>query len=247
MGIVKEMMNSARETAWAWSDATVLAADLEVNREAARAWLPGWLRLLEPARATVFVADYPNKLPSGVDPYHETAILLHVRLGRAEGVFCPWMLVDDDAAMLLGRESLGYPKKLGNITLSAEAGLVKANVERKGASLLEITGDIEGEDPAPPPMFSRNFFNVWGPIGLTFQKILFFSTSEEILEARRVTARVTIGGSERDPLDVLDFGEVLEARLYRLNFGKTRSLRLPMPLLPVSPRFMFKHWNTRYL
>ena len=113
MGTVKDFMRSMREVKWAWSDASVLAADVKVNEKAASSWLPGWLRILEPAMATVFVADYPNKLPSGVDPYKETAILLHVRLGKAGGVFCPWMLVDDDAALLLGRETLGYPKKLG--------------------------------------------------------------------------------------------------------------------------------------
>jgi acetoacetate decarboxylase len=247
MGTVKDFMNAQREVEWMWSNAFVFAADLEVNKEAASSWLPGWLRLLEPAKATVFVADYPNRLPSGVDPYHETAILLHVRLGKTKGVFCPWMLVDDDAAMLLGRESLGYPKKLGNISLAAEEGQVRASVERKGVMLLDIAGDLEGVDPAPPPVFARKFFNVWGLVGFTLQKILYFSTEEEIIEARTVSARVAVSGSERDPLDELGFGEVLGARFYRLNFGKTASRRPPIPLLPVSPTFMYRHWNLRYL
>jgi acetoacetate decarboxylase len=247
MGIVRDFMKTQREEEWIWRDACVLAADLEVNARAAAAWLPGWLRLLEPARATVFVADYPHKLPSGVNPYHETAILLHVRLGRKQGVFCPWMLVDDDAAMLLGRESLGYPKKMGEISLKAEEGRVEASVERKGARLLDIAGDLEGADPAPPPMFARNFFNVWGLVGFTLQKILFFSTEEEIIAAHRVNAEVKVGGSGIDPLDDLGFKEVIRAHLYRLNFASTSTRRLPLPLLPVSPTFMYRHWNLRYI
>jgi acetoacetate decarboxylase len=247
MGMAKDFMSARRAGGWIWSDASVLAADLEVDDKAARSWLPGWLRILEPARATVFVADYPNQLPSGVDPYRETAILLHVRLGKSEGVFCPWMLVDDDAAMLLGRESLGYPKKLGDISLSVEDDRVKAGVERKGAKLLDITGDLDGIDPAPTPMFARNFFNVWGLLGFTLQKILYFKTEEEILEARMVSAEVAVSGSERDPLDELGFGKVTGARYYRLNFGKASSRGFPMPLLPVSPKFIFRHWNLRYI
>jgi acetoacetate decarboxylase len=247
MGAVKDFMDAQRKEKWIWRDASVIAADLEVNKKAAAAWLPGWLRLLEPARATVFVADYPHKLPSGVNPYRETAILLHVRLGKKQGVFCPWMLVDDDAAMLLGRESLGYPKKMGEIALEAEDGRIKASVERKGVLLLDIAGDIESEDPAPPPMFARNFFNVWGLVGFTFQKILFFSTKEEIIEAYDVSAKVSLGGSEIDPLYELGWGEVLSAHLYRLNFASTRTRKLPLPLLPVSPAFMYKHWNLRYI
>jgi acetoacetate decarboxylase len=246
MGFVKDFVSNRREGGWGWNDASILAADLEVDEKAASSWLPGWLRMLEPARATVFVADYPGTRV-GIDPYHETAILLHVRLGKTRAVFCPWMLVDDDAAMLQGREVLGYPKKMGEISLSVGDGRVKASVERKGAKLLDITGDLGGVDPAPPPMFARNFFNVWGLVGLATQKILFIKTEEEILEARNVNAAVTVGGSERDPINELGFGEVMEARLYRLNFARTDSRRLPIPLLPVSPKFMLRHWNLRYL
>ena len=225
----------------------MFSADLEVNKRAAASWLPNWLRILEPARASVFVADYPHRLPSGVNPYHETAILLHVRLGKKQGVFCPWMLVDDDAAMLLGRESLGYPKKMGEISISEEDGQVKARVERKEARLLDISGEVEGTHPSPPPMFARDFFNVWGLVGLTLQKILFFSTEEEIIEAHSVNAEVKVGGSDIDPLDELGFGEVLGSYLYRLNFARTDSRRLPLPLLPVGPAFMYRNWNLRYL
>jgi len=182
-----------------------------------------------------------------VNPYRETAILLHVRLGKKEGVFCPWMLVDDDAAMLLGRETLGYPKKMGEISLEAEGGRVKARVERKGTLLLDIAGETGDTDPSPPPMFARNFFNVWGPVGLTFQKILYFFTQEEIIAAHNVSVEVSIDSSDIDPLHELGWGEVVSAHLYRLNFGSTRTSRLPLPLLPVSPAFMYRHWNLRYI
>jgi len=247
MGAVKDFMDAQRKEKWIWRDASVIAADLEVDTKAASAWLPGWLRILEPARATVFVADYPYKLPSGVNPYRETAILLHVRLGRKEGVFCPWMLVDDDAAMLLGRESLGYPKKMGEIALDTEGGHLRARVERKGTMLLEIAGEAGDADHAPPPMFARNFFNVWGLVGFTLQKILYFSTQEEIIAAHQVSAEVSVGGSDIDPLHELGWGEVLRAHFYNLNFGSTRTSKLPLPLLPVSPAFMYKHWKLRYI
>jgi Acetoacetate decarboxylase (ADC) len=247
MGPVRDFVMAQRESKWAWSDASVLAVDLAVDKKAASSWLPGWLRVLEPARATIFVADYPNKLPTGVNPYHETAILLHVRLWNAKGIFCPWMLVDDDAAMLLGRETLGYPKKMGELSLAVEDGRVRARVERKGTKLLDITGDLKGMDATPPPMFARNFFNVWGLVGLSTQKILYFKTKEEILEARNVDARVAINGSEIDPLHELGFGEVLDAHLYRLNFHRTDTRGMPLPLLPVSPSFMIRHWNLRYI
>ena len=64
MGAVKDFMDAQRKEKWIWRDASVIAAELQVDARSAAAWLPGWLRILEPPRATVFVAVYPHKLPS---------------------------------------------------------------------------------------------------------------------------------------------------------------------------------------
>ncbi len=246
MGIIKDLRNMRGDGEWGWENACILILDMEVDAKAASLWLPGGLKLIEPARATIFVADYP-KLTNGVDPYHEAAVLLHVRLGWVRAVFNPWMLVDDDSAMLLGREALGCPKKMGKISLSVKNGRIKAVVERRGVKLLDINGKVEGPDHAPPPFFERPWINVWGPMGLAVQRLLYFKAEEEILEAQMVSGKISVNGSERDPLNELKFGKVIEARLYRENFARNESNAIPIPLFPVSPRFMLRNWALRYL
>jgi len=245
MGILRDMRKIRGDAEWMWVNARILAVDMAVDATAASSWLPGGMRLLQPARATVFVADYPE-LTFDLDPYHETAVLLHVRFGWMRAVFNPWMLVDDDSAMLLGREALGCPKKMGKISLAVEGDHVEASVERKGVQLLEVSGTLEGPDNDPPPFFDRHWITVWGLIGLTVQKLLHWRAQEEILETQKVKANISVNGSMKDPLHELKLGEVLETRLYRMNFARTQSRAAPIPIFPVSPRFILRNYPLRY-
>ncbi len=246
MGILEEMRRIKGDAEWMWLNANILAVEMAVDTKTASSWLPGGLKLIEPARATVFVADYPE-LTIDVDPYNETAVLLHVRFGWVKAVFNPWILVDDDSAMLLGREALGCPKKMGKISLNVEDGRVDASVERKGAQLVKANGTVTGPADNPEPFFDRNWINVWGLMGLTVQKLLHFRAEEEILDAQKVDVNIAVNGSEKDPLHELNLGEVLGATLYRMNFGRTRSKAIPIPIFPVSPRFMLRNYALRHL
>src|SRR5262249_17028255 len=145
-----------------------------------------------------------------------------------------WMLVDDDVALILGREALGYPKKLGEISLSIESSQARATVDRRGARLLEIEGRLLGAHKAPPPMLGRRFCNVQGTIRLSLPRPLSFTPREEILEAREAALRVKLAGSDRDPLPALGIGEATGGCLYRVNIG---AASLPFPVRPVSPLF----------
>jgi acetoacetate decarboxylase len=160
----KEMEKVRGEGPWMWTDALVLAVDCDVNEEVAASWLPGGLRLSRPGRATIVVADYRET--SFGPAYHEAGVLLHVKLGFSEAVHCPWMLVDDDVALILGREYMCFPKKLGQISLSIEGDRVRATVGRKGTRLIDIDGTVGSEAADAPPLFGRLFVNVWSLLGL---------------------------------------------------------------------------------
>jgi acetoacetate decarboxylase len=246
MGILGDMRRIKGDAEWMWVNASILAIDMSLDAQAASSWLPGGMKLLEPARATVFVADYPE-LTIDVDPYHEVALLLHVRFGWMRAVFNPWILVDDDSALILGRESLGCPKKMGKISLTVEDDHVEASVERKGVQLLEVSGALKGPVHNPPPFFDRHWINVWGLMGLTVQKLLHWRAQEEIHEAQNVDLSISVHGSAKDPIHELKLGEVLEARLYRMNFARTWSKAVPIPIFPVSPRFMLRNYALRHL
>ncbi len=92
-----------------WKESHIILGNVELNRQEASRILPMGLRLTENPTATLFIVDYLK--PNFTAPYREAAMLIHVRTVFGVGLHCAWMTVDDDTAMIYGRELLGYPKK----------------------------------------------------------------------------------------------------------------------------------------
>lgn len=228
---------------WIWKNAEILVVEAEIDAAAARPWLPWPLRLQKPARAVVMVMDYPFTSFGSV--YKEAAVLLPVRFGPVNAMFCPWMTVDDDRALVLGRECLGFPKKMARMEWRKTRNLIRAGVTRRDVKLVEVRGEFGGLERNPGPVFARRAVNVFGPVSLFPQSLLCFKPREQILESRElVNTTLTMNGSESDPLDQLGFGRVLGARLVTMDFGG--SGLPPVPIWPVGPLFMLRNWNLRY-
>jgi acetoacetate decarboxylase len=227
---------------WLYVDAHYLVADMEIDPDQAKRIVPSPLRLASPAKASLFVAWFPNNT-FGSD-YREVGLFLHVIHRWTRAIHCPWMLVDDDVALILGRELLGYPKKLGAIEFSIEGDRVRGLASRRGAELVRMEGTLKERVADPPPMLGRPHRNVRASLGLALPKVLAFTPHEEAIEVRRAELEVRVGRSDRDPLADLGFGRVLEAYLHRVNLGA--SLRaLPVPLGGVSPIGFVKQWLIR--
>lgn len=238
---IRELRRLANLGGWIFTDATFLAAKVEIDPDRAARWLPGGLRLARPATATLFIAHYPQTSFGSV--YNEAGLFVDVRRRLRSAVHCPWMLVDDDIALILGRELLGYPKKMGTFSVSLDGDDVDASVERKGVRLLRLRGKVGPAAVNPPPMLARRTFNAWGPLGLALQKLLTFTPTEQILEARTVDLAIEIRPAPRDPLHELGVGRVLEAYRYRLNIGGSG---VPLPVRSLSPLYLLRSLTLRY-
>ena len=92
-----------------YHNAQYLTAVVEVDEKAMARWLPSGMALVQPARADLFCAYFPENVYTGA--YHEAGLFVHIKVGNKTGIFCPWMILDDDRAMIIGRELLGYPKR----------------------------------------------------------------------------------------------------------------------------------------
>ena len=58
------------------------------------------------------------------------------------------MPVDDDMALIGGREQFGYPKKLAeSITLERKSNIVIGSVKRKGTEIIRIECDLLEDSP----------------------------------------------------------------------------------------------------
>ena len=91
-------------------NAEMLLATFETNMDVVKEVIPRPLKPTRDARATVFVAQYPETNFGCV--YNEGALLIHCEYRGEKGVYCLSMPVTDDMAMVGGRENFGYPKKI---------------------------------------------------------------------------------------------------------------------------------------
>jgi acetoacetate decarboxylase len=222
-----------------YRDAHYLVADVDLDPRRAQRFVPFPLRLASPPTASVFTAFFPHTSFGSV--YREAGVFLHVRgFGRRAptAVFSPWMIVDDDVALIAGRELLGYPKKLGEISFDLANGEVHAVASRRGAPLLEMKGTLGERIASPPPMLGRPHRNVRSSLGLALPKLVAFTPRDEILEVRRVELTLGVGSSARDPLGELGLGAVRSARLHRVNLSASGP---PLPIAAISPLWLARN------
>lgn len=225
-----------------YRDAHYLVADVEIDAAAAQRLTPWPLRPVVPAMASIFTAWFPHS-PVG-DVYREAGLFLHVEHRGTRAIFCPWMIVDNDVAMILGRELLGYPKKMGNISWQHQGDHIEAVATRRGAQLVHMSATLGEVVTQPPPMLGRPHRNVRAALGLAVPWILSFTPREHPVEVRRAELTLEVGGSSFDPLHTLGIGTPRAAFLHRVHLGGSLAA-LPRPIAIASPITHFRNLAQR--
>lgn len=218
-----------------WTNARMVWAQVPVDAKVVRDWVPFPLRLAKPATASVFIADYPETSFGSV--YHEAAILLDVTLFGIPMQYCPWMIVDDDSALILGREVLGYPKKMGQFRFEEKDGHFTGSVSRGGTEVFRIEAELTGEAlAAPPPGIGRWQANLRNMLGFVPGHLLVFRPRETVHAAERLrNARVTLVSTADDPIGVAA-GPATNATIRSCDIGAA-AYPPPLRVFPVSAFF----------
>ncbi len=145
MGFVKTPEELAKLTRreFEFYDAEMLVVMWETKPEIVRRLLPPPLVPAERPIATAFLAHYPktNFGPS----YYEGALFVRGTFGGVAGAYCLAMPVTGDLAMAGGRERLGYPKKLANVSFKRSGDTVGGYVERHGVRFFELHSRLTGK------------------------------------------------------------------------------------------------------
>ncbi len=129
---------------WEFRSAEMLWVVFRTDPQVIERILPKPLEPLSEPLALAFVARYPST-NFGLT-YSEGALFLPARHKGEQGMYCLAMPVDDDMAMVGGREQFGFPKKIAAITLDRENDHVVGSVVRQGTEILRL--ECELTDPA---------------------------------------------------------------------------------------------------
>lgn len=244
MSDLRTPLNMANLGGKLYHNAQYLTAVVEVDAKAMARWLPAGMELVEPGRADLFCAYFPENVYTGA--YHEAGLFVHIKVGRRRGIFCPWMILDDDRAMIIGRELLGYPKKLGEITWDNDGERIVARASRRGTTLIEMDARLGDVLQDAPPILGLPHRNITGGLGLSLPREVRFTPVEHPVEVRRVDMQLRFSGSVNDPLHEMGLGQVTEARLHRVNLsgGLIPPIRIPRLTTPL---FLLRQFNPRVL
>lgn len=208
-------------------NAEILSVYWETKPEIIENILPPPLKPVKYPVATAFVANYP-KTNFGVS-YREAALSVFAKFEGVIGMYCLAMPVDNDIAMILGRESLGYPKKFGEMTLTRDTDGAHGIFERHGTRVFEVKAKFTnkmnasdamqksmelGLNPAKPgaTFYNFKFFQAPDFSGFDFNPRLM---REEITfkpsEMKLCEAEIEINHSDKDPWSQIEVERVLGA------------------------------------
>jgi acetoacetate decarboxylase len=227
-----------------YHNAHYLTAVVEVDPQAMARWLPAGMTLATPHRADLFCAYFPDNVYTGA--YHEAGLFVHIKAGRGTGIYCPWMILDDDRAMILGREMLGYPKKMGVINWAQQDGHIIASASRRGTTLIEMDATLGEIIHNAPPILGLPHRNISGNLGMSLPREVRFTPKEHPIEVRRVDLKLRFSGTAHDPLHDMGLGRVVDARLHRVDLSGGLIPPLLIPRL-TNPLFLLRQFSTRVL
>jgi acetoacetate decarboxylase len=113
----------------------------ETDEEAALDVLPDVLELELPATAIINIMNIPY---CTLGAYHEAYLSLNALLDGEPVFYCVYNLMDNDAAVAIGREVWGIPKKMGHITVESKTEAMIGTVERPLGTRI-LTGIVRPE------------------------------------------------------------------------------------------------------
>ncbi len=238
----KTLLKDSRMEGKLWENARFILADVPLNPSVARKLMPFGMKLAEPASGVLFIADYTKT--SFTIPYQEAALLVRVRTLFGEGLHCCWMVVNDDTALIYGRELLGYPKKLADITFEETSERISASVTRRGVRVMAMEAERGPAQSSPAPVFDIKTFNAGG-MGQYFlcNPVWLLRPVEEIHESYEATVSLSLEEAEFDPIARLVAGAPTSGRIAVTDILGTRYM---CPVGIAGPRWFPRTFNMRY-
>ena len=223
MGFVKTAEEIARIgralQAVEFNGGAFLGVDFLSDPEFIRATLPPGLEAATTPRMSAMVCSFAG---GSCGSFAGGAVYIAARHGAYEGNYTLAMYMNNDNAMLFGRDIIGEPKKLAQVTYAAVGARAHGSVARGGTTLIEIEAELGTEVPKDPiTAYDFNYKATFAAngVGLAQDPELTLTQLDlKVARHRTGTASLRLRGTVHDPLDDIPVREILTARLIEADF-----------------------------
>jgi acetoacetate decarboxylase len=206
-------------------DAEFLSVYWETDPEIIKKLLPPPLKPVKYPVASAFVANYPQT-NFGIS-YKEAALFLFAEYNDIIGMYCFSMPVDNDMALIAGRELFGYPKKMSNIYFYHDENKSEGRVERHNITFFEVkfeaTNKLNQKDalkiimelglnPSEPKAVVYNYKFFRSPMYNSFDYKPRLIREEITMQSKVLqlgTAEINLTYSENDPWSDIKVNRIL--------------------------------------
>lgn len=204
-------------------DVETLSVFWETKQEVVERLLPPPLEPTETPIARAYVCEFP-RTNFGIS-YQETALMLLCQYKGEMGVYILAMHVDNDMAMVLGREMFGYPKKMAEIKFKKKRVGASGWGKRHGIKVVEMQSKVMksvseeeaielqlGEDEGQDTVFLFKHFPSQDANGFDYQPRL---VSSPVAYKRRSISighgKISFEASKYDPWNEVEVVKMLGA------------------------------------
>jgi acetoacetate decarboxylase len=181
------------------------------TREATQRVLPPPLEA--PTDPQGYVYHLYSEMPAYGRPQYESAQFVKAQYQDREGWYLLSNYVETDAALWIGRELYGLPKRMGEVKLVREGNKILGKTSRHGKELITAEMTITREEPHEP------FLETWttkcgmsSEGDLEYAKLICLPYRVDQKESYVGTGEVTYGESDSDPVAELEVVEPLPCR-----------------------------------
>ncbi|MEV0265550.1 acetoacetate decarboxylase family protein [Streptomyces sp. NPDC050617] len=156
------------------------------------------------------------------------------------------MPMTHERALIGGREVFGEPKKLGEVVIERDGGVVRAYLARHGIAFVEVRGAVGGALPLPPTAEKLDFYFKFLPgvdgVGFDADPVLVHCTrTEKVRKLEAMSGDVLLRESAYDPV-----ADLPVRRLVEITIGEKTTDQKGRVVERVSARALLPYVHQRY-
>jgi acetoacetate decarboxylase len=256
MSFVKtpEELSNLIKKSYDFYEAEFLLVYWETNPDIIKKMLPPPLKPAKYPVVNAFIAEYP-KTNFGIN-YKEGALFIFAEYGGITGIYCLAMPVDNDMALIGGREVFGYPKKIANVNFKRSDKEAEGWIERHGIKFFEVKAKFTnkpnakdamkiilelGLNPSKPSSITYNFKFFRDPQYTEFDynpRLIREQITMQAINLKLGEAEVKLAPSKYDP-----WSELSVKRMLGCIYLKTNTQMQPGEIVAETDSKMFQPFS----